>query len=292
MSPPDVLRAAVVQPRVLVGQRSAENVTLATRAVARAAADGARLVLFPEAYPGPLRAGDPYAVGGAMAEAAARAGAYVAWGCVERGEDSLWRVVTELTGPDGSVVARAARTHPATGDVHPVLSGTTIAPGDDLATVRVDGVGVGLLTCSELWLPEVARILALRGAEVILAPAGGGLGAVAENWRLVARVRAIENQCHALLTQGRYGGERGAALIAGPEGVLAASEDREIVVADLDLTRARWLRGRDDSMEEPKPFRSLPGLLRARRPELYGELAAPREGLYDYAAAGLAGAAR
>jgi len=292
MSPPDALRAAVVQPRVLIGESSADNVTLAARAVARAAGEGARLVLFPEAYPGPLRAGDAYPSAGAMADAAAGAGAYVAWGRVERGADSLWRVVTELAAPDGSVLARAARTHPATGDVHPVLSGTTIAPGDELVTAAVDGVGVGLLTCSELWLPEVARILALRGAEVVLAPAGGGLGAVAENWRLVARVRAIENQCHVLLTQGRYQGEAGAALIAGPEGVLAASGDREIVVADLDLARARWLRGRDDSMEDPKPFRSLPGLLRARRPELYGELAAPREGLYDYAAAGLAGAAR
>jgi hypothetical protein len=45
-------------------------------------------------------------------------------------------------------------------------------------------------------------------------------------------------------------------------------------------------------MEDPKPFRSLPGLLRARRPELYAELAQPREGLYDYAGAALEGAAR
>jgi hypothetical protein len=35
-------------------------------------------------------------------------------------------------------------------------------------------------------------------------------------------------------------------------------------------------------MEEPKQFDSLPGLLRMRRPEMYGELTAPREGLYDY----------
>ena len=54
----------------------------------------------------------------------------------------------------------------------------------------------------------------------------------------------------------------------------------ELALAELDLVRARWLRDHDDSMAEPKPFRSLPGLLRARRPKLYGELAAPREGLY------------
>ena len=55
-----------------------------------------------------------------------------------------------------------------------------------------------------------------------------------------------------------------------------------LIAADCDLERARWLRATDDSMREPKPFDSLPGLLRARRPELYGALTEPREGLYDY----------
>ena len=51
----------------------------------------------------------------------------------------------------------------------------------------------------------------------------------------------------------------------------------------LDLARLRWLRANDDSMVEPKAFSSIPGLLRARRPELYGELVAPQADAYDYA---------
>lgn len=51
------------------------------------------------------------------------------------------------------------------------------------------------------------------------------------------------------------------------------------------MAQARWLRSQDDSMQEPKPFSSLPGLLRARRPELYRELGAQRDGLYDFEAA-------
>ncbi len=35
-------------------------------------------------------------------------------------------------------------------------------------------------------------------------------------------------------------------------------------------------------MQEPKEFDSLPGLLRARRPELYGALVEPRRDAYDY----------
>ncbi len=43
-----------------------------------------------------------------------------------------------------------------------------------------------------------------------------------------------------------------------------------------------WLRDRDDSIAEPKPFSSIPGLLRARRPELYEDLTKPAEDLFDY----------
>jgi 5-aminopentanamidase len=64
--------------------------------------------------------------------------------------------------------------------------------------------------------------------------------------------------------------------------VLAASPREDLIVATLDLARARWLRDRDDSLEEPKPFSTIPGLLRARRPELYAELAAAADDLYDY----------
>ena len=35
-------------------------------------------------------------------------------------------------------------------------------------------------------------------------------------------------------------------------------------------------------MAEPKPFTSIPGLLRARRPELYADLVAPQHDAFDY----------
>ena len=68
--------------------------------------------------------------------------------------------------------------------------------------------------------------------------------------------------------------------------MLATLADPGLLVVELDLERSRWLRARDDSMQEPKEFDALPGLLRARRPELYGELGLPVSGLYDYDAAG------
>ena len=285
----DSLRLAVVQPHAHPPASAERNVDDAVGHVRAAAADGAQLVLFPEGYPGPLRVESRFDAEPALAAAAREAGCAVCWSRVEQLEDRLYRKVAYLHGPDGERALRYVRGHPATGDVHPVLSGTALMPGDGFGLADVLGVRVGVLICSELWITEIARVLALGGAQVLLAPAGGGFGAVAENWQLVARVRALENHCFVGMTQNLFGDEDGAALIAGPEGLLADGPRDAIVTADLDLARARWMRERDDSMEKPKPFRALPGLLRARRPELYGALVEPRLGLYDYEAAGRAG---
>lgn len=287
----DGIRLAVVQPHARPPAEAALAVADAVAHVADAAAAGAELVLFPEGYPGPLRVEAAFDATGALAAAARAHGCAVCWSRIERGEDGLHRKVAYLHGPDGAQALRYVRAHPATGDVHPVLSGTALAPGEQLGFAEVAGVRIGVLICSELWIPEVARVLALRGAELLLAPAGGGFAEVAENWQLVTRVRAIENNCAVAMTQNLFGAEDGSALIAGPEGVIADGPRAAIVVGDVDLARIRWMRATDDSMAKPKPFRALPGQLRARRPELYGELSAPREGLYDYAAAGRLGTA-
>lgn len=277
----DTIRLAVIQPAVGDGPEE-ERVAQAVRFIEDAAARDASLVLFPEGFPGPLKITSEYDASAAISEAAVEGGLAVCWSRVERVADGSWRKVAHITGADGSELLRYERAHPATGDVHPTLSGTHLSPGDGIGITDVAGVRVGVLICSELWVPEVSRMLALEGAEVILAPAGGGFHRVAPNWQMVTRVRAIENQCYVAMTQHLFGDESGAALIAGPEQPVAELAEAGMMVADLDLERVRWLRRTDDSMEEPKQFDSLPGLLRMRRPEIYESLTSVREDRYDY----------
>jgi predicted amidohydrolase len=275
------VRLAVIQPRPGSGPEE-RKVGRAVELLEQAVAEGARLALFPEGYPGPLRAASEYDAMPELAAAARSLGCGICWSRVEAGEEGRHRMVAYLHDSSGEVRLRYERAHPATGDVHPTLSGVPILPGDDLKPAEVDGISVGVLICSELWIPEAARVLAVAGAELLLAPAGGGFHEVAPNWQLIARARAVENECHVGLTQHLFGEEEGSALIAGPEETLARLTGEGVVVAELDLDRARWLRATDDSMHEPKPFSSLPGLLRARRPGLYGDLSEPVPGLYDY----------
>lgn len=282
MTTTESVRVGIAQPRVITDSDGEQNVARATEMVARAADLSADLVLFPEGYPGPVlrRPLDEYDAGSRMASAAEENGVAVCWSRIELCDDGRYRLVVYVVDADGTQLLRYPRAHPAT--IPPEETEVWIAPGDELGFCMVKGIPIGVIVCSELWVPEPTRVLALRGAELILSPAGGGFTTLTENWQIIARARAIENSAYVALTNNIWAQEVGAAMVAGPEGVVAASGFEELIVANLDLARLRWLRDRDDSIREPKPFASIPGLLRFRRPELYEDLVKPATDVYDF----------
>ncbi|MDE0369402.1 MAG: carbon-nitrogen hydrolase family protein [bacterium] len=276
------LRLAVAQPRTVVNPDAEANVARAVELAARAADLGADLILFPEGYPGPVlgKPRDTYEAAETMAAAAADHHISVCWSRMERCDDGNFRLVVYALDRGGRQLLRYERAHPAT--LPPDEARVWVAPGPDLALFETDGVRMGIVVCSELWIPEPTRVLALQGAQVILSPAGGGFTSLTDNWQTIVRARAIENLCHVAMTNNIWRDEVGAAMIAGPEYVLVNSGTEELLLANLDLDRVEWLRAQDDSMVEPKAFSSIPGLLRARRPELYEDLVKPGPDLYDF----------
>ena len=272
----------MAQPRTVVEPDAEVNVARAVELAARAATLGAELITFPEGYPGPVltKPKDDYEAGPGMESAAQEHGIAICWSRMERCGDGYYRLVVYVIDKGGHQVIRYERVHPAT--LPPDETRVWVAPGDSLAFLDLDGVGIGIVVCSELWIPEPTRALALQGAELILSPAGGGFTSLTENWQTIIRARAIENLCYVAMTNNIWRDEVGAAMIAGPEYVAVSSGTEELLLATLDLDRVGWLRSHDDSMVEPKGFSSIPGLLRARRPELYDDLVKPGPGLYDF----------
>jgi predicted amidohydrolase len=97
--------------------------------------------------------------------------------------------------------------------------------------------------CSEVYVPEVARALALRGAELIFMPAGKDKGRLWATWRALIWARAIENLAIVVTTQNLFDhSERGLAMVAGPEEVLFESTIAGTTVVDVSLERVRYLR--------------------------------------------------
>jgi predicted amidohydrolase len=281
-------RIAVAQPRTAFGDGARErNLATARAHLRRAAGQGADLVCFPESFPGEWRQPVRWTPLEAMQELTAETGVHVVCGYAEPLDEAGRRCFNTLSllGPDGVELGRYRRTTPEhapwiyRGGAHWDFEWV---PAEDLPVFDVAGTRVGLLMCSEVYVPELARVLALRGAEIIALPAGlaGPHSALFETWRTVIWSRAIENlACTAVSSNLTAGREHGLAMICSPEEVLLEAHDEGVFVAAVDLDRLRWLREETDSLEGAAAgWRTKPGLLRDWRRRAVLEALANRTG--------------
>jgi deaminated glutathione amidase len=272
----DLLRVAVVQMNSRDDKDT--NVEAALALIDRAAGTGARLVALPEVwtYLGP-DAGNrdaaepiPGPTIERLAERARRHGIYLHCGSVyERaaGEPRLFNT-TVVVDPSGEIVAKYRKIHMFDVDLAGAESyreSATNAPGDEIVTFDLDGVTIGLAICYDLRFPELFRILALRGAEVIVLPAAFTLTTGKDHWEVLIRARAIENQVF-MLAPGQVGSHPsgsgnawcyGRSTIVNPWGTVqaVAHDDATVITSELDLSYLRRVRRQIPSLANRMPDR-------------------------------------
>lgn len=236
-------------------------------AAARAAATGAALLVTPEMFL------TGYAIGadtaarlaepadGPAAQAASaiarRQGVALLYGWPERCGDGGVYNAARLTDADGATLAVCRKTH-----LYGDLDRAQFAAGQALApVVGLGGLRVGLAICYDIEFPEVARSLALAGAEAILVPTANMRPFESVATRLVP-ARAEEST--VFLAYANYTGREagydycGLSCIVAPDGedLARAGDGEALLVADLDRARLDAARARLT-------------YLRDRRPELY-----------------------
>ncbi|MEZ0319366.1 MAG: carbon-nitrogen hydrolase family protein [Pyrobaculum sp.] len=133
-----------------------------------------------------------------------------------------------------------------------------VAGGSRLVLFRASGWAVGCLVCVDLLYPELARRLALEGAELIINPASvsadrRGL------WKAVGVVRAFENSVYiaaALGTGYSYPDGRpveGGSFVASPNGdVVDFGEKEGVYVYEVDKAEVAYARARRRYLEDVK----------------------------------------
>jgi len=260
--------------------------------VAQAAELGARIVFLPELtlsrYPADtLPSGLPSAIAEDLltgptatfaAQVAQQHGIFVHASLYERadGDDGLGFNCAILVAPSGQIVARTRKTH------IPVTEGYfedkyfRPGPADDAYPVHQPdelGFNLGMPTCWDEWFPEVARLYALGGADVLAYPTAIGSEPDFPDfdtqplWRQVIVGHAIANGLF-IVVPNRTGDEGtlqfyGSSFIVDPYGRVLAEAPRDseaVVVADLAIDqREDWL--------------TLFPFLRTRRPDTYSGLA-------------------
>jgi predicted amidohydrolase len=196
----------------------------------------------------------------AVAETARRHAVAVLAGFPRRAPGGRIYNVVQLVDRNGEARACCAKTH-----LFGTVDRAQFAPGREIAApVALDGWVFGLAICYDIEFPEVARALALAGAEAILAPTANMLPYDTVATRLVP-ARAEENGVY--VAYANYVGSEppfeyfGLSCVCDPTGadLARAGNSEEMLFADLD--RAALASARKSATH-----------LADRRPELYGSL--------------------
>ena len=146
-----------------------------------------------------------------------------------------------IFGPDGGVVSRYSKTHCGSEQFN--------TEGGEFPVVNTALGRWGTLICMDRQLPETSRILAIKGAQLILVPSYGMYGEIND---VMMRTRAYENSVYVAFVHPQR------CLIIDPKGTVIAKDDGsgdQVVYGKITL---------DDRIGK--------GTIRLRRPEIYGEL--------------------
>jgi predicted amidohydrolase len=265
MTAPTTLQVSCVQ---LHWARSLEqNLERTCHYIRLAAAQGSRVVLFPEAnltgyyFPYVTRLA-PEAVQEALAQtcrAAAAAGLWAIVGTIRKTPDRYLNLA-HVISPTGTIVHEYAKVHLAGQDEQRYCRG-----GDKLSLFHIDGVPCTLVICRDGRHPELYRLPAMLGAQILFHPSCSSDEVEAVVWKRTsgrAQQPAGPNSrifhCVANTVGQDLEGRQtssGQSFIREPNGLPLAEAgwyQEEMITAVLDLSRADR-RYALDSLEAP-PF--------------------------------------
>jgi predicted amidohydrolase len=214
---------------------------------------------------------------------ARRKGCWIVCGSViERTDDGTYYNTAVVLDDSGEIVAKVRKAHLFSAEF------VALRAGDEAVVLDTPFGRLGVCVCSDFWIQEMPRMLALKGAELIAIP-GAALRNNLAATKPCIYATSVLNAVNILYVGGvgTVSGERGGrtvtidiaghSTVATPEGITAELEEEEAVLyADLDLDRLTELRQIDFSFQKTLYFG-----LHGRRPEMYEGLLKHADGVSD-----------
>jgi predicted amidohydrolase len=268
------LKVAAVQTYSHLGESQTNLATMLSN-IAEAAKNGAKFVVFPECmnagyvwkdHAHALSVSDtiPGEFTGEIAKLCKKFDLYVATGMSQKNGNDVYNAAV-LVGPEG-LIGKYQKNFLFDFDPFFFSKGTTGFPVFDTPIGKI-----GLFICADARIPESARILALKGAEIICHITNS---TTHEHHEIHEPSRANENELWMVCAD-KAGTEEGltypgCSQIIHPDGhilIRGSQFDHEIVYADIDTEVVAAVRQKGDS------------LVRGRRPSTYGLLLEPYDSL-------------
>ncbi|WP_066073151.1 carbon-nitrogen family hydrolase [Frankia sp. EI5c] len=182
---------------------------------------------------------------GALRAVAAERGLHIVGGSiVERDSAGALYNTTAVIGPGGELLGHYRKIHLFG---YESAEARLLTAGDGVLVTATPWGPLGVATCYDLRFPELFRLLADRGAELVVVVSAWPLARL-EHWELLVRARAVENQVFVVACNaagGQAGVElAGSSLVVDPWGVVLArgGTGPAVVRAELDPGRVGAVR--------------------------------------------------
>ncbi len=216
------------------GPTVAENVSLMGKLLDQAGESGCRIVCLPEGWPtcntglGMTKVEANSLEGSAsvmMGRKAKQYGMYIVSGLYHWTGDTLFNIAV-LYDRQGKIQGVYKKVQLPDSE-----SEQGAVPGDSFPVFTTDFGRIGVLICWDSAFPEVSRILALKGAEMLFCPIWGDVRG-AESWKITARSRAIDNGVYFVTSI-----FDGHSVIVNPAGDVLQESGTQgtLLTADIDL---------------------------------------------------------
>ena len=260
-------RITIALGQVSTSESKAENLERGIELIRASSKKGADLLILPELFMAHSPLSEKHAdltkvaerVHGPFTESlgaeARKRRLHVAVGIYEKSPEPgrVFNTVVML-GPDGRMIARHRKVQLF--DSFGYKESSFFEPGQRVEGAFDTKLGrMGMMTCYELRFPEIARVLALQGAEIIVVPTAWFAGHVKEDHlHVLARARALENTVFVAVTSQTGRTYTGRSVIVDPFGVpiCDAGEEECVATCEIDLDRVRRVRKLVPSLRDSK----------------------------------------
>lgn len=203
----------------------------------------------------------------ALQEAAARHNILIVGGSIpEKTNDGQLFNTSVVINPRGEIIAKHRKIHLFDVNISEGITfreSDTLSPGRNITTFDTEYCRMGLAICYDLRFPELARLMVLEGARILIFPAAFNTTTGPAHWESLLRCRAIDNQTYVLaaapahhptLVYPTYG----HSMVVNPWGniVAQAKFGEELITAEVNFDFI-------DKIREELP------LLKHRRKDVY-----------------------
>lgn len=191
---------------------------------------------------------------------------YILAGSIPEKEGSKIFNTSYLFDKNGEIIAKHQKMHLFDIDVKGKIyfkESDTLSSGNKVTLAKTDFGKVGIGICYDIRFPELAKLMAEAGAQILFYPGAFNMTTGPAHWELTFRSRALDNQVYCVgvapaLNKDASYHSYGHSIIANPWGevIVQLDEQENMEIAEIDL-------------EEIKKVRTELPLLKNKRSDLY-----------------------